>query len=73
MRSGVAATVRYISFDAWWQVFKRLARDAGLPLVGDRSAYRDYYEDGDAPATAVDEEMRGLMGRRVASPKEGRT
>lgn len=65
----LGATIRYISFDAWWQRFVRLASGAHLRVLGDRYAYREYFEDGDTPEAAVSEEIKRQARRRTASPQ----
>ena len=47
------------SFDRWWQAFKRLAKAADHKPAGFQEAYREYYDDGDTPSEALENEVKG--------------
>ncbi len=50
--------VELISFDTWWQRFQHCAAEAGFEIDDDDSgAYREYYDDGDTPEEALDNEI----------------
>ncbi len=46
-----------IAFDVWWARFLHIAEEADWGVVNDPDAYREYYEDGDSPEEALDNEM----------------
>ncbi len=47
-----------ISFSIWWARFLHLAEQNEWPVDPDQQdAYREYYDDGDTPEQALDDEM----------------
>jgi len=51
----------YQDFDAWWQAFLLVAENHNVPVnLEDRDSYRDFFEDGDTPREAVDNEIAAM-------------
>lgn len=46
----------HFSFDQWWWQLRSLARLKDWPLSA-KDQYREYYDDGDSPETALESEM----------------
>lgn len=50
------------SFDEWWEELQGLATEADWKL-GEKETYKEFYDDGDSPAEALEDDLENCDDR----------